>query len=100
MPSDGWQPMDGLLAGLQESEETMRTLIALLLLCTPAVAQYGPPYGGPPMWNRDYRVYRPPPRPYPQVVPCIYSGECAGPPRGEPYYGLPPRRIPSPRYYD
>lgn len=79
-----------------------RSLLLLALTASPCLAQPGPPYGGPPMWDRRYdnREYRPRPRPYPQVEPCIYRGECAGPPQGEPYYGLPPRRIDPPRYRD
>ncbi len=82
-------------------------LTALVILITPAKAQYDYDYPGPPMWDRDYRSYRGPSRRYgPQYVPCIYYGDCAGPKWGDPYDrsvpGMPPFRLPPPpsrRYY-
>ena len=73
----------------------MKVLVALLLLCTPAIAQYGPPirYPDPRDWGPDERARRiPPPRGgYPIVRdPCIQFGDCAGPPRIPPF-GYPPR---------
>lgn len=79
-------------------------LTTLVLLIEPAIAQ---PYPGPPMWSRNRRDYEPRPRPYgPQMVPCIYYGDCGGPKWGDPYDrsvpGMPPFRLPPPpsrRYY-
>jgi hypothetical protein len=75
---------------------------ALLLASCPAYAQYG----GPPMWDRNYRDWGwqererrlPEPRRYgPQMEPCIYYGDCRGP---RPVYRMPPFRYPPPRYED
>jgi len=70
------------------------------------LAQYDPPpYGGPPMWDRDYRDWGveerqrrlPPPREYGPPMPgCIQFGNCRRSP--PPEYGLPPFRYPPPRF--
>lgn len=85
----------------------MKVLVTIaLLLSAPAKAFDGLPaqevqYGGPPMWDRNWRnpEYQrpqgnpfPPPRRWgPQVGPCIYYGDCQGP---RPEYRVP--RFPGP----
>ena len=72
-------------------------LATLVTLIVPAKAQYYPPYGNGPdprEWGPDeQRRYMPPwPRRGPQVIPCIFEGDCRGPRyhRGEGPYPLPP----------
>lgn len=76
----------------------MKTLIIFLLLTSTAQAQYGwPSYPDPREWGPEEQERRlPPPRPRgPQVVPCIYYGDCRAPRQ---QFNRP--RFQYPRYYD
>jgi hypothetical protein len=77
----------------------MKTLIIFLLLTSTAQAQQRsmPPWPDPREWGPEEQERRlPPPRPRgPQVVPCIYYGDCKAPRQ---QYQRP--RFQYPRYYD
>jgi hypothetical protein len=82
----------------------LTTTLAITLI-SPTLAQY---YGGPPMWDRrrdpreeEYRW----PRTHigPQMVPCIYYGNCRGPryeEDPEESWRRPRSRYPQPRYWE
>ncbi len=83
---------------------TAKIAITLLQLTIPV--QYDWPYGGPPMWDRDYRnpeYHRRGPVPQirgpgggPEFEPCIRRGDCYGPK----YQDRIPQGYRTPPYYD